>query len=278
LPRRRRSSKTSTSTTRSQAKRTTSSASKTSKRTTRRRKKTINVEKYVRSIVKEVASRLGLDLLGLKDEEYYDVLGPAIEMVLGEATYKPKVEQIVSRLKRYYENVAELIASNLLRIRESFTPEQLEFIIAYGRRVAAGHVQKLYREALRLGREDLIAQLKYVWHEYGKPTPIPCPKCGFRAVLPDLTCFVCGAVLSEKDVRKAVDFNELFKEFVETSSISDLRETLERGYVLLGEYIKPPIAQREPWDIEIFLSKDEKEYIRKKIMEKSLRNIHGEGK
>lgn len=278
MPRRRRSLKSTRSIPKSQTERTTSSASKTSKRTTRRRRKTINVEEYVKSIVKEVASRLGLDLLGLKDEEYYEVLGPVIEMVIGEATYKPKIDQIVSRLKRYYENVAELIASNLLRIRENFTPEQLEFIIAYGRRVAAGYVQKLYHEALRLGREDLIAQLRYVWHEYGKPTPIPCPKCGFRAVLPDLTCFVCGATLSEKDVRKAVDFNELFKEFVETSSISDLRETLERGYILLGEHIKPPIAQREPWDIEIFLNKDEKEYIRKKIIEKSLRNTHGESK
>jgi len=268
LPRRRRSSKSTSSKTQ---------AKKTSRRgTSRRRKKTINVEEYVRSIVKEVASRLGLDLLGLNDEEYYEVLGPVIEMALGEATYKPKVDQIVSRLKRYFENVAELIASNLLRVRENFTPEQLEFIIAYGRRAAAGNVQRLYREARRLGRDDLIAQLKYVWHEYGRPTPIVCPKCGFRAILPDFSCYVCGAILSEEDVRKAVDFDVLFREFVETSSINDLRETLERGYVLLGEYIKPPTAQREPWDLELFLKKHEKEYIRKKIMEKRLKQLSGE--
>ena len=266
MPRRRRkSSKEATS--------STQQATKTRRTRRTRRKKTINVEEYVRSIVKDVAERLGLDLLGLKEEEYYEVLGPAIEMVLGEATYKPKVDQIVSRLQRHYDNVAEVISANLVRLKDNFTPEQLEFIISYGRRVAAGAVQKLYKEAVKMGREDLVSQLRQVWHEYGRPTPIPCPKCGFRAVLPDLTCFVCGAVLSEKEVKKAVDFEALLKEFAETASIDEIREAVERGYVLLGEYVKAPTANRDPWDIEIFLSRDERDYLRKKLLEKRLEKL-----
>lgn len=177
---------------------------------------------------------------------------------------------MVKRVQRHYENVAELVSMNILRIREKLTTEQLEYIVTYGRRAVAANIQRLYEEAKRLKREDLIPQLRYLWEEYGKPTPVPCPRCGFRAVTPDLTCFVCGAVLSEKEIRKAVDFDLMFQEFLETASIDELRDALERGYVLLGETVKSPISRRESWDIEIFLSKHERELLKKKIYEKTL--------
>ncbi len=240
------------------------------KRKTRTRRRKINVEEYVKSIVKDVAMGLGLDYLGLSDEELQEVLGPILEMLVGDVSYKPKVEQLVKRVQRYYDNIAELISMNLLRVREKLTVEQLEYVVAYGRRAVAANIQRLYEEAKRLNRTDLIPQLRYLWEEYGRPTPIPCPRCGFRAVTPDLTCFVCGAVLSEKEIREAVDFDVVFREFLETATIEELRETLERGYVLLGETVKPPTARREPWDIELFLNKKEKELLKKKIYEKTL--------
>ncbi len=224
----------------------------------------------MKTIVKDVAMGLGLDYLGLSDEELQEVLGPVLEMLVGDVSYKPKVEQLVKRVQRYYDNIAELISMNLLRVREKLTVEQLEYVVTYGRRAVAANIQRLYEEVKRLNRTDLIPQLRYLWEEYGRPTPIPCPRCGFRAVTPDLTCFVCGAVLSEKEIREAVDFDVMFREFLETATIEELRETLERGYVLLGETVKPPTARREPWDIELFLNKKEKELLKKKIYEKTL--------
>ena len=243
---------------------------KTKKTRTKSKRKKINVEEYVKTIVKDVATGIGLDYLGLTDKELEEVLGPVLETLIGDVSYKPKVEQLVKRIQRYYDNVAELISMNLLRVREKLTVEQLEYVITYGRRAVAANIQRLYEEAKRLNRTDLIPQLRYLWEEYGRPTPIPCPRCGFRAVTPDLTCFVCGAVLTEKEVRKAVDFDIMFREFVETASVDELRETLERGYVLLGETIKPPTSHRDPWDVEIFLNKHEKELLKKKIYEKTL--------
>ena len=234
------------------------------KRRTRRRayrKKVIDIDSLTKSIAGEVASALGLDLLGLSDEELVEVLRPAIEAVVGESSYKPSTDTIISRLRRYYTNIAKIISMQLLRLREKLTPEQLEFIILNGEEVAGLNAPRLYQEILRCKRLDLLGNLRMLWERYGRPTPFTCPKCGFRAITPDLTCIICGSSVSEKELKKSIDFREKLVEFGEEASISEIKEVLEKGYVLMGEYVKPPSARRSPYDIELFLTSEEKKIL-----------------
>ncbi len=240
-----------------------SSRRKTTRRTRRRmyQRKTIDIDSYTRSVVSEVASALGLDLLNLTNEELVEVLKPAIEAVVGEARYKPSIDTIISRLRRHFTNIAKLISMQLLRLKEKLAPEQLEFIILNGEEVAGINAPRLYHEALKYKRLDLINNLRILWEKYGNPTPFTCPKCGFRAVIPDLTCIICGNSLTERELKKSIDFKEKLMEFAENASISEIKEVLEKGYVLVGEYIKPPSAPRSRFDIELFLSSEERKML-----------------
>ena len=225
------------------------------------RKKTVDIDSLTKSIAGEVALALGLDLLGLSDKELVEVLRPAIEAVVGESSYKPSTNTIISRLRRYYTNIAKIISMQLLRLREKLTPEQLEFIILSGEEVAGLNAPRLYQEILRCKRLDLLGNLRILWERYGRPTPFTCPKCGFRAITPNLTCIICGNSVSEKELKKSIDFREKLVEFGEEASISEIKEVLEKGYVLIGEYVKPPSARRSPYDIELFLTSEEKKIL-----------------
>ncbi len=228
-------------------------------------------DKLLDSILDDVVQQLGLDILGLERKAYAEMLKPIIEGILSQYSSRPSKDAIVGRLKATVQHVYMYAAAYLLEKLEKLTPEQLEFVVSYGGPVAAKHVSRLYSEAKRLGREDLIPQLRRVWELYGNPTPIPCPRCGFRAVTPDLYCMVCGYTLTEREAKEMIDFRERLRELVEFYSESEVLDTIERGYVVVGDTIKPASARPSPTDVVLHLTAEEKELLRKMLMERRSR-------
>jgi ribosomal protein L37E len=156
-------------------------------------------------------------------------------MLYGGLSSKPQLEAVMRKIKRYRDKVYPVIALRLLENIREPSQDQLEFIIQNGGPSIIGEIDRLYRLAKKMGREDLIGYLSYVWEKYGRPTPVRCPRCGFRAVMPDYTCLVCGYVVSEDYVREQLGFDEKFRIYVEQASVAELRDVLELGYVLVGE-------------------------------------------
>ena len=236
----------------------------------------IDPVKLLESMVDDIASRLGLDLLGLSREQLIEALRPVMEGLLEQYSSRPSKDAIISRLIATSKHVYMFVSAYLLEKFDKLTPEQLEFVASYGEGIAAKYMPRLYREAKRLGREDLIPLLRAVWEKYGSPTPIACPYCGFRAVTPDLVCMICGRELSEKEIKEAIDFREKLMEFVELYSPRDVEEAVEKGYVVVGESIKPPSMRPERGEVILHLSRDERNLLKSLLVER--REVMGSGK
>jgi len=156
-------------------------------------------------------------------------------MLYEGSSSKPTLDAVLKKIKRFREQVNAVIAKWLLENVNNPTPEQLEFIIQYGGQVAVPEIPKLYSLIKKMNREDLLSYLEALWEKYGYPTPVKCPKCGFRAVMPDYSCFVCGSIVSEDYVRRELGFDEKFKIYVQQASVAELRDVMDTGFVLLGE-------------------------------------------
>jgi hypothetical protein len=182
-----------------------------------------------------VYDALGFSQLGLDDEKSRRIILDVLDLVTQGLSSKPDLETVLRRIRRFKPQVNELISLRLLELVEKPTREQLEFIIYNGGRAVVNEVSKLYKLAREYGREDLISALQYAWSKFGIRSPVQCPKCGFNSIMPDYSCFVCGAVVGEKYIREALGFSEKLRLFIETGSVSELRVAVERGYVLLGE-------------------------------------------
>jgi hypothetical protein len=228
----------------------------------------VDPEKVLESVLDDVVSQLGLDILGLDRKAYAEMLKPIIEGIVSQYSSRPSKDAILGKLKATAQHVYMYAAAYLLEKLDKLTSDQLEFVVSYGGPVAAKHVARLYREAKRLGREDLIPQLRRLWETYGNPTPIPCPRCGFRAVTPDLYCMVCGYTLTEREAKEAIDFNVRLQELVEFYPPQDVLETIEKGYVIVGDTIKPATARPEPTDVILHLTNEEKEFLRRLLAER----------
>ncbi len=249
--------------TRKRSKRTTSSRS-----TSTRRRARADPETILNSVLDEVVSRLGLDLLGLSREEYAEILRPVVEGIVSQYSSRPSREAVLNRLENAARNIYMLASAYVLEKYEKLTEDQLEFIVANAPQIAAKYVQKLYREALRLGRRDVIPMLRSAWERFGTPTPLACPRCGFRAVTPDLVCIVCNYELSEREAKEMLDFEEKLRELAEFYSPFEIRETIARGYVIIGDVVKPATAERQPTDIVLHLSDSEKKLLSQLLAER----------
>ncbi|WP_440059859.1 hypothetical protein ACSU1N_01465 [Thermogladius sp. 4427co] len=182
-----------------------------------------------------VYEAVGLSQLGLDEDKARKIVLEVLDYVTQGLSSKPDVETVLRRIKRFRPQVNELISAKLLELSEKPSIEQLEFIVLNGGRAIIGEISRLYKLARDYGREDLVSFLRYNWEKYGIRSPVQCPRCGFYSVMPDYSCYICGAVVSEKYVREQLGFEEKFSEFLKLSSIAELRLSIERGYVLLGE-------------------------------------------
>jgi ribosomal protein L37E len=235
------------------------------KGTRRRKRKPPTPEPLIEKGFREIVDALGLDILGLSEEELREALVEPVAMVLGAS--KPTIEALVKRLQRNMDKVYQLISAYILEHRDHLSEEQLEFVASYGGRILLPYMDRLYREALRLGREDLIASLRAAWEKYGRPSPIRCPRCGFRAVDPGLTCMICGYTLSEKEARRQLGFEDLLVMVASTSPRSLVEELLDSEAVYVSSRGIYPIhrAPREEAGVVLELTPRDKKLIREAI-------------
>ena len=253
--------------------RSTASVARSSGRSTRststsRRASRVDPDKVLDSILDEAVTALGLDILGLSRDQYREMLKPVVEGILSMYSSRPSNDAIIGRMRTTAQNLYMMASAYLLEKMDKLTQEQLEFVVANGGPVAGKYAPKLYRIAVELGRTDLIPQIRYLWEMYGNPTPIPCPRCGFRALTPELRCMVCGYEAKEKEVKKVLDFEARLKEFAEEASVEEVREVIEKGFVVVGETVKAPSAPREPFDVELRLTREELSLLRKLVEER----------
>jgi len=221
--------------------------------------------------------RLGLDYLKLSHDEYRIILTKIVDLLRGEAS-TINMDTILRRFRRNLEAMYKIIASMLLEIKDQLMDEQLEFVINNIGDAVLAYASKLYSEAVKRGRLDLVDRLRSEWDrawitKRQTSLPVRCPQCGFSALMPDLTCLVCGNTIDERILKERLNFRELLHEFAKSYPREVVETAIRYGYVYLTSYgIKPPIEQREPLDIEIVLSRDEKEYLMSLLREK-----YGEG-
>ncbi|MET1160636.1 MAG: hypothetical protein ABWW65_06720 [Thermoprotei archaeon] len=234
---RRRKRKTAEKTVEKQGEETGTVAKKTTGKKSRRKYKVkrLDTHKLASQVYDDVKTFLGLDMLGLPDDISREIVYEVIDTLYGEASSKPKIDAILKKIKRFREHVDYIIASKILeRIKEP-NDVQLEFLVQSGGRAIIPEISRIYKLIIKRGRRDLLPYLEAIWEKHGFPSPVKCPKCGFRAIMPDFSCYICGYVVTEEYIRKELNFEEKLKTYVESASVAELRDVLELGYVLLSE-------------------------------------------
>ncbi len=188
-----------------------------------------------------VIETMGLDSLEIDDKIKQEIAKDVLNMIITSTSYKPSPDVIVKRIQRHIKDLYKIVAYRILESGLKPTPQQLDFIVSYGEEVLVPHISELYKLAKEYGKDYVVSMLQYVWEKHGKPSPIECPKCGFRAIMPDFSCLICGYVVTEDYIREKLNFEEKFKEYVAMASVAELKEVLDLGYVLVSEIdIKSP--------------------------------------
>ncbi len=239
------------------------------KKTTTKRKY-IDTESWVEKHLKELVEAFGLQFLNLTDDEFMKIIVNIVDMIRGESS-SLDLDVIIRRFKRNLMFLYPLIASMVLELRDSLTDEQIEFVVNNIGEAVLSYASRLYKDLVSRGRNDLIDRLKDYWNKYWvlkkhPILPVLCPICKFNSLMPDLTCMVCGSVVSEKRLKESINFIELLKDFARDNNIEDVKKAINYGYVYLSSIgVKPPSENRDPLDIEIVLSNNEKEYLKSLI-------------
>ncbi len=215
-----------------------------------------------------------MDMLELSKDELKTVLTKLVDILRGDAS-TINADTIVRRFHRNLEPMLNIVATTILEMREELHGDLLEFVVNNIGDAVIAYAPRLYREALREGRTDLIDRLRSEWSRAwvklrGPPLPVKCPRCGFDALMPDLTCLVCGATVDERELKEFLNFEELLKDFAELHPEEEVKVAIDYGYVYLNSIgLKSPREQREPLDIEIVLSSRERELLKELLQRRN---------
>ena len=244
----------------------------TSKRKRRARKKHVKIDasSIAESIADDVIEALGISYLDLNDKEKKEIAVTVIEELTSSISYRPSKSTLISRISRLRIKLAPLVSEKILELRKELSEDILDYIVNYGGPVAAANVRRLYSEARKKGREDLVNILRAVWETYGRPLPIKCPKCGFSAVQPNLVCYVCGNKIAPEELKEAIDFESLLEMFIDIATPDDIKR-LEENQALIydpEEGLKTRKGPLERIQYVIPLSNKELNTIIEKIEEK----------
>jgi uncharacterized Zn finger protein (UPF0148 family) len=225
-------------------------------------------EEDVKAIAESLSSRLiptlGLDLIGLQPADIKDLVYSIVSSLAESRSSKLTEEAAMKRIVAMRDNVLKAVSASLLSRGQHLTREQLEFIVAYAPEMAGRAAPYLYREALRLKADDIIDSLRSLWSQYGNPTPVECPRCGFRAVTPDLTCAVCGAELSEGEIKKHIELEKVLESLATRLHPRLIEEIVSAGYVVLDDDVKPPsLAPKQGYALTLHLNRSERELLQR---------------
>ncbi|MEM4903356.1 MAG: hypothetical protein QXL28_00080 [Desulfurococcaceae archaeon] len=172
--------------------------------------------------------------LSLSIEKAREIVREIVESVVAGYSSRPSAESVVKKIKKNAGVFSELIASKLLEL-DKLTPSQLEFAVTHGGKTVLSEAEKLYKLALRYGREDLIAALRHTWNTSGPRGLLECSRCGFNSITPDKVCLICGHAVTDDYIRESLSFEEKFEVYLKTASVAELNEALQFGYLLLGK-------------------------------------------
>ena len=221
------------------------------------------LEEYWRDVI----SGLGLELLGLTDEEYKDLIREPFVAAVGEVKTKPKVSTILNRLNANREALFSVLATKLATMKdvEEMTDSQLEFVVYYIREAVRGLGPKLYEECKKRNRGDLIDLLRAKWSEFGIKSPIMCPRCGFQAVMPDYVCYICKYQVPEREVKRQIGMPEILKDYAQLDP-EGFKEIMASGYFYYTwSGVVPPSKARQITGelmFEVTLSKADREALK----------------
>lgn len=141
----------------------------------------------------------------------------------------------MKRIKRNIKALNEYVAAKLLELLEKPTPQQLEYIVTKGGKTITAETERLYKLSLEYGLDTLVDILRSSWNTYRGQGLVECPKCGFNAVSPDRSCMICGHLVAEDYLRSVLNFDEKFEFYLKTSSVAELNDVAQLGYLLVGE-------------------------------------------
>lgn len=232
----------------------------------RRRQAQVDVDSMAEEAAGEVMVRLGLE--GVVDRRLVvEVMREVVSGIVESRSTKPSLESIVKRVTANAAPFLKAVAALLLSEADKLTVEQLEFIVSHAPELAGRAAPALYARALELGANWVAGALRGLWLRYGRPTPVRCPRCGFNSVAPDLSCVVCGAQLSEEEVKKSLGFPEALRSFALRADLKLVEEAANAGYVVVDDDIHPPsVKALLPFYLELHLSGAER-----KLLEDAIR-------
>ncbi len=217
------------------------------------------------NILGRVYEALGVDLLGLRPEDIRDLVLDAVTGLAEGRVTKLTEEAALKRIVASKDGLLKAIAAKLLSERKVDSVERLQFVISYLPDVAGRAAPELYQLARRLGAQDVIDTLRQLWAQYGRPTPIACPRCGFLAVTPELTCMVCGAELSEAEIKRSLNFPKVIEDLASRLHPRLIEEILAAGYVVVDGDIEPPSMAFQGFKVILHLNREEREVLRKAL-------------
>ncbi|EZQ06822.1 hypothetical protein CM19_05470 [Candidatus Acidianus copahuensis] len=232
----------------------------------KKKEKYVDPDQLLEEYLKDVVEGLGIEFLGLTDDEYIEILREPFASAVGQVKTKPKVKTILNRLLSNRDSMMEYVAVRLYFLRdiEKLGDTQLEFLVYNIKKGINQMIDKLYSECKRRNRNDLIEILRYSWNQFGILTPLRCPKCGFNAIMPDLSCKVCGYIISMKEVKEQIDVLGELKTLASIES-ADFKEIITSGYFFYTpQGILPPskfVPSQGGIFYEIVLNKDEKKIL-----------------
>lgn len=243
-------------------------------------RKYVDTESWVEKHLDELIDIFNLNMLELDREESKTIAIKLVDILRGESSTLDK-DTIRRRFSRYAQNMYQIIAQSILELHECLSITQLEFVVNNIGELVLGYAPRLYREAIKHGREDLIDTIRASWRTYWilkryNILPVECPRCKFNSLMPDLTCIICGSTVSEEELKKSIDFEKMLKEFVNLYSEEDVKKTIVYGYLYVNSLgLKPPTHERDKLDIEVALNTKEKEIL--KLMLKTSKGDHKDG-
>jgi len=242
-------------------------------------RKEVDLDSWIDKNIDEVVSRAGLDYLNLSRETWLDILRDILVDLYGSTSSYKSVDDIARRMLRNSDRIFPVIATRLAHVLSNPSPDQLEFIVSNVEDSILELAPKVYLWLSKLGRSDLLGVLRFKWRVAWSKSrtavlPVVCPRCGFNALMPDLVCLVCGSSISESELKKHISFTEKLGEFLRSLDCQELMRLLKYDYVLVNDLgIKSPADDRSPVDIEVYLSKYEKDLVKEAYGSRCLNEI-----
>jgi hypothetical protein len=227
-----------------------------------------SLEEVLERLVEAAQASVSIDVIGLSVNDLREALKPLAKMLLESGDPDKAVKRLINDPRNLYTSIAYYLLSQ----RDRLTQEQLDILASSDPAVLLSQPRKVYREAVREGRSDIVALLREAWNKQYEQKLVLCPRCGFYAVVESMECIICGAKLSSSDLKQALDVEEMLKLFAEEKPAPDIMEAAEEGRILLcgGSLYAPSKRPRDSVCVEISLSQQERQIIREHFRRRTI--------